>query len=130
MDSPRTIERVAGALLVGIIVVMIGTFRGTFDLYQKFPDEVAQMVLDERHRLALGIGFSLTGSVLCIVLAAAMGPNLRTTIIALGIVGTPAMARVVRSAVFSEYGEDYVTAARLLGTRPTEGRSELWTPRV
>lgn len=65
----------------------------------------------------MDIGLAFPGILLAIVLAAAIGPSLTTTVIVLGIVYTPSMARVVRAAVFAEYGEDYVTAARLLGTR-------------
>ncbi|WP_369973634.1 ABC transporter permease [Prauserella sp. PE36] len=64
------------------------------------------------------IALAFPGILLAIVLAAAIGPSMSTTIIVLAIIYTPPMARVVRGAVFSEYGEDYVTAARLIGTRP------------
>ncbi|WP_110340016.1 ABC transporter permease subunit [Prauserella flavalba] len=64
------------------------------------------------------IALAFPGILLAIVLASAIGPSMSTTIIVLAIIYTPPMARVVRAAVFSEYGEDYVTAARLIGTRP------------
>jgi len=63
------------------------------------------------------IVLAFPGILLAIVLAAAIGPSLRTMIIVLTVIYSPSMARVVRAAVFSEYGEDYVTAARLIGTR-------------
>lgn len=56
------------------------------------------------------------GILLAIVLASAIGPSMTTTVIVLAVIYSPSMARVVRAAVFSEFGEDYVTAARLLGT--------------
>ncbi|TDC53967.1 ABC transporter permease [Jiangella ureilytica] len=62
------------------------------------------------------VGLAFPGILLAIVLAAAIGPHLSTTIIVLGVLFTPPMARVMRALVFKEYGEDYVLAARLTGT--------------
>lgn len=61
------------------------------------------------------IGLAFPGILLAIVLAAVMGPDLSTTVIVLGIVFAPQMARMARGAILSEYGEDYVVAARVLG---------------
>ncbi|WP_256328116.1 ABC transporter permease [Prauserella marina] len=63
------------------------------------------------------VGLAFPGVLLAIVLAAAIGPSLTTTVIVLAIIYTPSMTRVVRAALFAEYGEDYVTAARLIGTK-------------
>lgn len=65
---------------------------------------------------SLDVLLAFPGILLAIVLAAAIGPSMTTTVIVLSILYSPSMARVVRAAVFTEYGEDYVTAARLLGT--------------
>lgn len=54
---------------------------------------------------------------LALVLAAVLGPSTRTGIIALAIVYTPLMARVMRSTVLSERGLDYVKVSRGLGNR-------------
>ncbi|MEN3284536.1 MAG: peptide/nickel transport system ATP-binding protein [Solirubrobacteraceae bacterium] len=67
---------------------------------------------------AMDVGMAFPGILLAIVLAAAIGPSLTTTVIVLVVIYTPSMTRVVRAAVFNEFGEDYVTAARLIGTRP------------
>ncbi|AYY11969.1 ABC transporter permease [Actinobacteria bacterium YIM 96077] len=73
--------------------------------------------LNELIMRIVDVGLAFPGILLAIVLAAAIGPSLWTTVIVLGIIYTPPMARVVRAAVFAEYGEDYVTAATLFGTR-------------
>ncbi|TDE10605.1 ABC transporter permease [Jiangella asiatica] len=62
------------------------------------------------------IGLAFPGILLPLVLAAVMGPSMATTIIALGVLFTFPMTRVVRGAIFAEYAHDYVLAARLLGT--------------
>lgn len=73
-------------------------------------------VLGEVIMRTLDVVLAFPGILLAIVLAAAIGPSLTTTVIVLSVVYAPSMARVVRAAVFAEYGTDYVTAARLLGT--------------
>lgn len=75
------------------------------------PNRVGEVIMR-----ALDVVLAFPGILLAIVLAAAIGPSLTTTVIVLSVIYSPSMARVVRAAVFSEYGEDYVTAARLLGT--------------
>jgi ABC-type dipeptide/oligopeptide/nickel transport system permease subunit len=64
----------------------------------------------------MDVGLAFPGILLAIVMAAAIGPSVTTTIIVLAVIYTPSMARVVRAAIFDELGEDYVTAARLLGS--------------
>jgi len=58
--------------------------------------------------------------ILAVVLASVAGPGLRTTILVLAIIYTPAMARVVRANVLTQMREDYVTAAR------SAGASRIW----
>ncbi|PXY24880.1 hypothetical protein BAY59_22740 [Prauserella coralliicola] len=76
----------------------------------RWIDEIIMRVTD--------VGLAFPGILLAIVLAAVFGPSLPTTIVVLGILFTPPMARVVRAAVIDQYGEDYVTAARVMGTGP------------
>lgn len=72
--------------------------------------------LQEATMRCVDIGLAFPGILLPLVLAAAMGPSMGTTIVALGILFTFPMSRVVRAAIFNEYGFEYVTAARLIGT--------------
>lgn len=53
---------------------------------------------------------------LAVVLAAALGKGMLTTIIVLTVLYSPALARFVRASMLTQLGEDYVKAARLLGT--------------
>jgi ABC-type dipeptide/oligopeptide/nickel transport system permease subunit len=93
----------AGALLVG------GTLGAIAGVAPHWLDEIIMRMLD--------VLLAFPGILLAIVLAAAIGPSISTTIIVLAIIYSPSVARVVRAAVFNERGEDYVTAARLIGTR-------------
>lgn len=73
--------------------------------------------LQESVMRLVDIGLAFPGILLPLVLAAVMGPSMVTTIIALGVLFTFPMTRVVRGAIFAEYGYDYVLASRMLGTR-------------
>ncbi|GIU97827.1 MAG: dipeptide ABC transporter permease DppC [Actinomycetota bacterium] len=53
--------------------------------------------------------------VLALVIAAALGPSLRTTVLAISIVMAPGFARLVRSLTLRERARDYVAAARASG---------------
>lgn len=53
--------------------------------------------------------------VLALVIAAGLGPSIRTTVIAVAIVMIPSFARVARSLTRQEIAKDYVLAARASG---------------
>jgi len=55
------------------------------------------------------------GIALAAVLLAAFGNSVPTIIIAIAIIYTPQLARVVRANVLAQYGEDYVRAERVIG---------------
>ncbi len=57
---------------------------------------------------------------LAIVIVAALGPSLPNAMIAIGIIGIPQYARIIRSSVLAEKEADYVTAERALGTSDME----------
>ncbi|MBB5791659.1 ABC transporter permease subunit [Jiangella mangrovi] len=73
--------------------------------------------LDEPIMRLMDVALAFPGILLAVVLAAAIGPSMTTTIIVLAVIYTPSMARLVRASIFAEQGEDYVTAATLIGTR-------------
>ena len=56
--------------------------------------------------------------VLAIALVAALGPNLRNAMIAIGVVQIPVYARLARAQVLQLKSLDFVTAARALGASP------------
>jgi peptide/nickel transport system permease protein len=57
---------------------------------------------------------------LLLSIIAAIGPNLTTVVIALGITSIPGYSRLFRGSVISAKNNEYVTAARLVGA--TDGR--------
>jgi len=58
---------------------------------------------------------SFSATLIGIMLAAAMGPSLNTAILAIGLYGTPALARVVRGEVLRLREMTYTEASRALG---------------
>jgi len=92
------ISLIFGSLL-GLIAGMIGGFTDSF----------VMRLMD----IMLAFPYVL----LAIALVAAMGPGLRNTMIAIGIVYIPNYARVARSVSLSLREEDYVLAARCTGVR-------------
>ena len=96
-----------GAIAVGIAFV-VGTLLGLLaGYYRGAVDAVLMRVVD--------LMFALPGLVLAIVIAGLLGPSRRNAMIAIGIVITPAFARVVRGAVLEVMGFPYIESARALG---------------
>jgi len=92
------ISLIFGSLL-GLIAGMVGGFTDSF----------VMRLMD----IMLAFPYVL----LAIALVAAMGPGLRNTMIAIGIVYIPNYARVARSVSLSLREEDYILAARSVGVR-------------
>lgn len=95
----------AGAMLLGGVLgvsigLMSGYLGGGFDL-------VMQRLLDVMQSLPL--------LVMALVMAAALGPSLENTIIAIAIPLVPTVARVVRSSTLSLREQPFVEAARAVG---------------
>ncbi len=59
--------------------------------------------------------FSFPALLLAIGIAAMLGPSLNNAIIAIAVVYTPLLGRVVRGAVIAERHREYVEAARVIG---------------
>ena len=97
-----------GLISVGIALVLglaLGLAAGT---YGGKIDSLLMRVVD--------LMFALPGLVLAIVIAGLLGPNRRNAMIAIGIVITPAFARVVRGGVLEVMGFPFVESARALGS--------------
>jgi peptide/nickel transport system permease protein len=95
----------AGATLMGGLLgvsigLMSGYLGGAFDL-------LTQRVLDVMQSLPL--------LVMALVMAAALGPSLENTIVAIAIPLVPTVARVVRSSTLSLREQPFVEAARAVG---------------
>ncbi|MFJ3229847.1 dipeptide/oligopeptide/nickel ABC transporter permease/ATP-binding protein [Streptomyces sp. NPDC086787] len=73
--------------------------------------------LDETLMRCLDVVMAFPGIALAAVLVAVFGGGITVLICAIAFLFTPPMARVVRANVLDQYGEDYVTAERVIGAR-------------
>ena len=92
---------VALAILAG---ALLGSFAATSS---KSVNEIIMRLMD--------ILMAFPGIALAAVLLAAFGNSVPTIIIAIAIIYTPQLARVVRANVLAQHGEDYVRAERVIG---------------
>ncbi|MHC6219316.1 dipeptide/oligopeptide/nickel ABC transporter permease/ATP-binding protein [Arthrobacter sp. MMS24-S77] len=94
-----------GAVALAIVVgAVLGSLAATSS---KAVNETIMRLMD--------ILMAFPGIALAAVLLAAFGNSVPTIIIAIAIIYTPQLARVVRANVLSQYGEDYVRAERVMG---------------
>ena len=92
-------------LLSVIVGVTVGLFAGTLG---GAWDNVLMRITD--------IFFAFPSLILAMAIAAALGPNLTNTIIAVAAVSWPSYARLVRAQVLALRDREFVEAARALGT--------------
>ena len=71
--------------------------------------------LDDWLMRGVDIMFAFPGLILAIVISGLLGPSRTNAMLAIGIVFTPAFARVVRGSVLAVMQEGYVEAARVTG---------------
>ncbi|NSW76693.1 MAG: ABC transporter permease [Candidatus Atribacteria bacterium] len=100
------------SLLVGFIAVVISTVLGLVlgvfsGYFGGWMDTLLMRIVD--------VMFAFPSILLAITIMAALGPGLEKAMIAIGIVYTPQMARVVRSAVLVIREMDYIEAEKALG---------------
>ncbi|WP_435270158.1 dipeptide/oligopeptide/nickel ABC transporter permease/ATP-binding protein [Streptomyces sp. 1222.5] len=72
---------------------------------------------DETLMRCLDVVMAFPGIALAAVLVAVFGGGIGVLICAIAFLFTPPVARVVRANVLDQYGEDYVTAERVIGAR-------------
>ena len=99
-----------GAIAVGIAMfsgVALGLIAGYWS--NSMLDQVIMRLMD-----AL---LAFPALVLALALVAALGPSLENAIIAVGIVGIPAYARLTRAQVLTVKEREFVVAARTTGAR-------------
>ncbi|MEO3769042.1 ABC transporter permease [Micromonospora sp. B9E7] len=104
LSIPLALAIVSLALLVGGLLGLVAGYVG------RFVDEALMRLTD--------LVFAFPQIILAMAVTAAFGPNTRNAVLALVIVSWPVYARVIRSAVLSMRGDDYLNAARLLGVGP------------
>lgn len=104
LSIPLALAIVALALLVGGVLGLVAGYLG------RIFDELIMRLSD--------LVFAFPQIILAMAVSAAFGPSTRNAVLALVIVSWPVYARVIRGAVLSIRGEDYLHAARLLGVGP------------
>ena len=77
----------------------------------------SRKAVDETLMRCLDVVMAFPGIALAAVLVAVFGGGIGVLICAIAFLFTPPVARVVRANVLDQYGEDYVTAERVLGAR-------------
>jgi peptide/nickel transport system permease protein len=109
----RVAHGAALSLQVGVVVtlisvsvgVLVGLLAGTFG---GIWDNVLMRVTD--------IFFAFPSLILAMAIAAALGPSLTNTIIAVALVNWPSYARLVRAQALALREREFVEAARAIGT--------------
>lgn len=96
---------VAGCIVV--VAVGLGLVFGLISGYYPKIDSVIMRIMD-------GL-MAFPGIVLAIAMMGAMGPSMLNVIVALGIVYTPRVARVVRSFILTIRESQYIEAAKSIG---------------
>lgn len=104
LSIPLALSIVAASLLVGGLLGMIAGYIG------KFVDEAIMRLTD--------LVFAFPQIILAMAVTAALGPSTGNAVLALVIVSWPAYARVIRGAVLTIRGEDYLHSSRMLGVGP------------
>src|ERR1700724_1235386 len=94
---------VAIALAAGTALGLLAGYAGAW------VDQVIMRIMD--------VLFAFPAILLALGIVAALGPDPRNVIIAIGVVYTPIFARVVRGPVLSLKEREFVEAARALGAR-------------
>lgn len=92
------------AITVGVVIGLVAGY------WSGWVDDVLMRLVDTL--------WSFPTLVLALAIAASLGPGLTNAMIAVGVVFTPAFARLVRGQALSVRERDFVTAAHVLGARP------------
>jgi peptide/nickel transport system permease protein len=103
------------SLLVGVIAVGIAVGVGvTLGLLAGYAgglvEDVVMRIVDALQ--------AFPGLILALGIAAALGPGIEKAMIAIGIVATPAMARLTRAQTLAIREREFVSAARVIGASP------------
>ena len=94
--------------IAAVISMVIGTGLGLLSGYfGGWVDGAIMRLID--------IMLAFPTILLAIVIVAALGPSLNNAMIAIGLIGVPGFARMIRASVLVERQADYVAAERALG---------------
>ncbi|MGO4383346.1 dipeptide/oligopeptide/nickel ABC transporter permease/ATP-binding protein [Specibacter sp. RAF43] len=108
----RLLYGAQASLLIGLgsvaLAILVGATLGSLAATSsKTVNEIIMRVMD--------VLMAFPGIALAAVLLTAFGNSIPTIIVAIAIIYTPQLARVVRANVLAQYGEDYVRAERVIG---------------
>ena len=97
------------ALVAVLLSMVIGIPWGMVAAYQRgLIDDILMRVVD---------GFmAFPGLVFALLIIAALGPAIENLVLTMGILGAPPFARIARAAVIAERENEYVLAARAIGS--------------
>ncbi|SDM18962.1 nickel transporter permease [Sediminibacillus halophilus] len=98
-----------GLIAVGISAVIGILLGGIAGYFGRWIDQIIMRVID--------ILMAFPSILLAIALVAVLGASLTNAMIAIGIVGVPQFARIVRSTVLSVKETEYIEAARAIGAK-------------
>jgi peptide/nickel transport system permease protein len=101
LSLPLSVTIVALALAIGGVLGLVAGYFGGW--------------IDETLMRLTDLVFAFPQIILAMAVTAAFGPSSRNAVLALVIVSWPVYARVVRSAVLSIRGQDFLSSSRLLG---------------
>jgi peptide/nickel transport system permease protein len=100
-----------GMIAVGIAVVFGGLLGSVAGYYGGRIDNLIMRAMD--------ILLSIPSILLAIAIAASLGPGLYNMMVAVGISSTPQYARIIRGSVLSLRGQEFVEAAKAVGSSDT-----------
>jgi peptide/nickel transport system permease protein len=110
----RVLAGAAASLTVGatvtVLSVLLGTLIGIAAVFSSALDQILMRICD-------GL-MAIPSILLAVALAAALGPSTTNLIIALTVVYTPGIARLVRSRALAVRSEMFVEASVAAGARP------------
>ena len=101
------------SIFVGVVAVVFKTIVGTFiglvtGYFEGFIDDFLMRCLD--------VLYAFPRTLLALLILAIVGPSIPALIFVIGLGGIPQFARIVRGAVLSAKQNEYVVAARSLGS--------------
>ncbi|MGW0733819.1 dipeptide/oligopeptide/nickel ABC transporter permease/ATP-binding protein [Streptomyces sp. NPDC002851] len=102
------------SLLIGLGATVLGLAAGAL---LGAIAATSRKAVDEGVMRCLDVVMAFPGIALAAVLVAVFGGGIPVLICAIAFLYTPPIARVVRANVLDQYGEDYVTAERVIGAR-------------
>ncbi|MGR4011127.1 ABC transporter permease [Leucobacter sp. 1207-22] len=110
----RIVSGASTSLIVGFVVALVsgvlGVIIGVASVFNKVLDAILMRVCD-------GL-MAIPAILLAVALTAALGPSVSNLIIALSIVYTPGLARLVRARALAVMSETFVTASVMQGAGP------------